>query len=160
MTISLDKLQSLFGERLEISSKLAQVERSIRLLVGEPDAQASEPVTKTARKQRAKTENPNDMQKLTDVQTSPDGACSEGSSVAPGAPSPWGGVSVVLLAAMAPATEYSKAELLQLALDSSSPDTDPEQLKTDVGNAVREMVADGHLVKTGEAKGTRYSRAK
>jgi hypothetical protein len=61
---------------------------------------------------------------------------------------------------MQPATEYSKAELLQLALDSSSPDTDPEQLKVDVGNAVREMVADGHLVKTGEAKGTRYSRAK
>ena len=160
MSISLDKLQSLFGERLELSSKLAQVERSIRSLVGEPDAQASEPVAKTPRKQRAKTENPNDMQKLPSDQASSDGACSEAPSSPPGGFDFLGAVAQCLLSAMQPATEYSKAELLQLAADSSSPDTDLEQLRVDVGNAVREMVADGHLVKTGEAKGTRYSRAK
>lgn len=159
MTISLDKLQSLFGERLELSSKLAQVERSIRALVGEPDAQASEPVAKTPRKQRAKTENPNDMQKLTDVHPGSDGACSEAPSSPPGGFDFLGAVAQCILSAMQPATEYSKAELLQLAADSSSPDTDLVQLKVDVGNAVREMVADGHLVKTGEAKGTRYSKA-
>ena len=160
MTISLDKLQDLFKLREEYSSKLTATERQIRSLVGEPDAQASEPAVKTPRKGRAKTENPNDMQKLPSDQASSDGACSEAPSVAPGASDFLGAISRVILSAMQPATEYSKAELFQLAADSSSPDTDLERLKVDVGNAVREMVADGHLVKTGEAKGTRYSRAK
>lgn len=171
MTISLDKLQNLFKSREEYSVALETVERQIRLLVEGPDAQDSGPALKKARKQRTETGFRNDMQKVTDLQPTggrravrgdSEGPPGDGPADASGstvdAPVTLSAVCRLILQVMASDTEYSGAEVYQLALDASSTDTDAEGLRQDVRACVSEMVKTGHLVKSGAGRGTVYRR--
>jgi hypothetical protein len=157
VAISLDKLQELFKLREEYSSKLTATERQIRGLVEGPEAQDSDPAPKKARKQRAETGNSNDMQKVTGAEQLTEAACSEAPGAGPDASVVLSAVSRVILSQVTAGSNYSGAELFQLTLDASGEGTDPEALKSDVKDCVRTMVQSGHLVKTGEAKGSRYS---
>jgi hypothetical protein len=59
---------------------------------------------------------------------------------------------------MNPGTTYSGAELYQLTLDASSPDTDPVELKAAVKSEIRLLYTSGHLAKSGEGPASRYTK--
>jgi hypothetical protein len=160
MTISLQKLQELFNNRADVSNELAQVEQRIRELVGEPvpaEPKGESPLThpKRGRKPRASVAdgpetgdtNPSDSATVAEAPGSP-----PDESFAPSA------VGVVILGAMNPGTTYSGAEIYQLTLDASSPDTDPVELKAAVKSEIRLLYTSGHLAKSGEGPATRYTK--
>jgi len=160
MTISLQKLQELFNQRSDLSIELTMVERRIRELVGEPtssaDSGVSENTQPRTRRRAPKapaaapetgSTNPSDWVTAIEADSS--------HADEPFAPS---AVGVVILGAMNSGTTYSGAEIYQLTLDASSPDTDPVELKAAVKSEIRLLYTSGHLTKSGEGPATRYTK--
>jgi len=160
MSISLQKLQELFNSRLDLSNELAQVEQRIREMMGESaqtEAAGAQDSTRPrrGRKPRASTvdgpgtgdTNQVDSATAVEAPSSPAGESSGPTAV-----------GVVLLSAINPGTQYSGAEIYQATLDSSSPDTDPTELKAAVKSEIRSLVESGHLAKSGEGPATRYTK--
>jgi hypothetical protein len=156
MTKSLEKLQELFNHRYELSTELAQVEQSIGILLGGPGAEtADEPKTRKPRRERASVA----AEPITgNTNTSDSATAPEAPSVDSNEPFAPSAVGVVILGAMNPGTTYSGAEIYQLTLDASSPDTDPVELKAAVKSEIRLLYTSGHLAKSGEGPATRYTK--
>ncbi|OGO39609.1 MAG: hypothetical protein A2Z03_12180 [Chloroflexi bacterium RBG_16_56_8] len=156
MTISLTKLQELFNQRADLSNELGQVEQRIRELVGEPATESAEELKpKRGRKPRAAVA---DGPETSDTNPSESATAANPPSSPPDEPFAPSAVGVVILGAMNPGTTYSGAEIYQLTLDASSPDTDPVELKAAVKSEIRLLYTSGHLAKSGEGPATRYTK--
>ena len=160
MTISLTKLQELFNQRADLSNELGQVEQRIRELVGEPvqsESASGSEVTRTRKPRTGRAtpavapETSDTNSEISNTSANPPSSPAE-ESFAPSA------VGVVILGAMNPGTTYSGAEIFQLTLDASSPDTDPAELKSAVKSEIRLMHVSGHLARSGEGPATRYTK--
>lgn len=156
MTKPLDKLQELFNSRADLSAELARVEQSIGVMIGDSAPETtSEP---KPRKPRATRATPAVAPETSDTNSEIGATAANPPNSPPDEPFAPSAVGVVILGAMNPGTTYSGAELYQLTLDASSPDTDPAELKAAVKSEIRLLYTSGHLAKSGEGPATRYTK--